>query len=75
MIAEAVPSARPDSGRLPRLIMIQGNSASGKSAAAAASGDGRRLVVKFGIDPTAADVHVGHAVPMLIASRLQRMGH
>jgi tyrosyl-tRNA synthetase len=36
---------------------------------------GRPLVVKFGIDPTAADVHVGHAVPMMIASRFQRMGH
>ena len=36
---------------------------------------GRPLVVKFGIDPTAADVHVGHAVPMLLASRFQRMGH
>src|SRR4029450_8379577 len=42
---------------------------------AAAGGEGRRLVVKFGIDPTAADVHVGHAVPMIIASRFQRMGH
>jgi tyrosyl-tRNA synthetase len=42
---------------------------------ASARDDGRQLVVKFGIDPTAADVHVGHAVPMLIASRFQRMGH
>jgi tyrosyl-tRNA synthetase len=33
------------------------------------------LIVKFGIDPTAADVHVGHAVPMILASRFQRMGH
>ncbi len=33
------------------------------------------LVVKFGIDPTASDVHVGHAVPMIVASRFQRMGH
>jgi tyrosyl-tRNA synthetase len=33
------------------------------------------LTVKFGIDPTAADVHVGHAVPMILASRFQRMGH
>lgn len=41
----------------------------------AASAEGRKLVVKFGIDPTAADVHVGHAVPMIIASRFQRMGH
>ena len=42
---------------------------------AAADAEGRKLVVKFGIDPTAADVHVGHAVPMIIASRFQRMGH
>jgi tyrosyl-tRNA synthetase len=33
------------------------------------------LIVKFGIDPTAADVHAGHAVPMILASRFQRMGH
>jgi tyrosyl-tRNA synthetase len=42
---------------------------------AAASTGNRKLIVKFGIDPTAADVHVGHAVPMIIASRFQRMGH
>lgn len=41
----------------------------------AAKTEQRQLVVKFGIDPTAADVHVGHAVPMIIASRFQRMGH
>src|SRR5258707_367828 len=40
-----------------------------------AQADRRQLVVKFGIDPTAADVHIGHAVPMIIASRFQRMGH
>jgi tyrosyl-tRNA synthetase len=37
--------------------------------------DGRPLTVKFGIDPTAAEVHLGHAVPMILAGRLQRMGH
>ena len=42
---------------------------------ATADTEGRKLIVKFGIDPTAADVHVGHAVPMIIASRFQRMGH
>jgi tyrosyl-tRNA synthetase len=42
---------------------------------ASADAERRKLVVKFGIDPTAADVHVGHAVPMIIASRFQRMGH
>ncbi|MEC4017738.1 tyrosine--tRNA ligase [Streptomyces sp. H27-D2] len=36
---------------------------------------GRGLVVKLGIDPTAADVHLGHTVPMIILSRFQRMGH
>lgn len=42
---------------------------------ASARQQGRQLIVKFGIDPTAADVHVGHAVPMIIAARFQRMGH
>lgn len=36
---------------------------------------GRSFVAKFGIDPTGAEVHLGHTVPMLILSRLQRMGH
>jgi tyrosyl-tRNA synthetase len=40
-----------------------------------AEGSGRRFVAKFGIDPTAPDVHLGHAVPMLLLSRFQRMGH
>ena len=42
---------------------------------AAEIGKGRPLTVKFGIDPTAADVHLGHAVPMIVLSRFQRMGH
>lgn len=33
------------------------------------------LVVKFGIDPTGSEIHIGHAVPMVIVNRLQRMGH
>jgi tyrosyl-tRNA synthetase len=36
---------------------------------------GRRFIAKFGIDPTGAEVHLGHAVPMLVLSRFQRMGH
>jgi len=40
-----------------------------------ASSEGRPLTVKLGIDPTSADVHLGHAVPMIILSRFQRMGH
>jgi tyrosyl-tRNA synthetase len=37
--------------------------------------EGRRFIAKFGIDPTGAEVHLGHSVPMLILSRFQRMGH
>lgn len=36
---------------------------------------GRTLVVKYGIDPTTPDVHLGHVVPIIILSRFQRMGH
>ncbi|MGK5544857.1 tyrosine--tRNA ligase [Streptomyces sp. URMC 127] len=36
---------------------------------------GKGLKIKLGIDPTAADVHLGHAVPVIILSRFQRMGH
>ncbi|HEU0088185.1 MAG TPA: tyrosine--tRNA ligase [Pseudonocardiaceae bacterium] len=41
----------------------------------AAGRKGRRFIAKFGIDPTGAQVHLGHTVPMLILSRFQRMGH
>ncbi|MGP4001924.1 tyrosine--tRNA ligase [Streptomyces sp. 8N706] len=36
---------------------------------------GQGLGIKLGIDPTAADVHLGHTVPIIILSRFQRMGH
>ncbi|MCK4177757.1 tyrosine--tRNA ligase [Aciditerrimonas ferrireducens] len=36
---------------------------------------GRAFVAKFGIDPTGPEVHLGHAVPMILLSRVQRMGH
>ncbi|QUQ67033.1 tyrosine--tRNA ligase [Kutzneria sp. CA-103260] len=42
---------------------------------AKAAGEGRPFVAKFGIDPTGAEVHLGHTVPMLILGRFQRMGH
>ncbi|MFC5722449.1 tyrosine--tRNA ligase [Streptomyces gamaensis] len=37
--------------------------------------EGKGLAVKLGIDPTGSDVHLGHAVPIIVLSRLQRMGH
>ncbi len=36
---------------------------------------GKNLHVKLGIDPTATDMHLGHAVPVIVLSRFQRMGH
>ncbi|HZZ45755.1 MAG TPA: tyrosine--tRNA ligase [Pseudonocardia sp.] len=35
----------------------------------------RPFTAKLGIDPTGHEVHLGHAVPMQVLSRFQRMGH
>ena len=36
---------------------------------------GRSFIAKLGIDPTGAELHIGHTVPMMMLSRFQRMGH
>src|SRR5690242_8965653 len=33
------------------------------------------LRIKFGMDPTSADLHVGHAVPLMKLRDLQELGH
>jgi tyrosyl-tRNA synthetase len=33
------------------------------------------LKVKFGIDPTGSEIHIGHGVPLIMLGRFQRMGH
>jgi tyrosyl-tRNA synthetase len=38
-------------------------------------GSGRPLRVKLGIDPTAPDIHVGHAIPLQRMAAFQRAGH
>jgi len=35
----------------------------------------RKLQVKFGIDPTASDIHIGHLVPMMLLNQFLRAGH
>ncbi len=35
----------------------------------------RSFIAKLGIDPTGAELHIGHMVPMIMLSRFQRMGH
>lgn len=37
--------------------------------------EGKTLRIKFGIDPTGPEMHLGHAVPLLMLRRFQQMGH
>lgn len=41
----------------------------------AALARGRPLRVKFGVDPTSSDLHLGHAVPLRLLRRFQELGH
>jgi tyrosyl-tRNA synthetase len=41
----------------------------------AAAGEGRRLRVKLGLDPTAADIHLGHTVVLQKLREFQDLGH
>ena len=36
---------------------------------------GKKLRVKFGIDPTAPDLHLGHSVSLLKLKQFQDLGH
>lgn len=36
---------------------------------------GKKLRIKFGIDPTAADLHLGHTVPLRKLKQFQDLGH
>lgn len=40
-----------------------------------AAQSGKQLRVKLGMDPTAPDVHLGHAVPLKVVRQFQDMGH
>src|SRR5882757_5172006 len=42
---------------------------------AAAEAGGRQLRIKFGMDPTAPDVTLGHCVPLKIIRQFQDWGH
>lgn len=37
--------------------------------------NGEKLTIKFGIDPTAAKIHIGHMVPFLKLKEFQKLGH
>lgn len=36
---------------------------------------GKKLRIKFGVDPTSTDIHIGHAVALRILKQFQDMGH
>jgi len=36
---------------------------------------GKRLSIKFGIDPTGSDMHIGHAIPLRKLKQFQDLGH
>ncbi|MFA5127005.1 MAG: tyrosine--tRNA ligase [Patescibacteria group bacterium] len=36
---------------------------------------GRKLRVKFGIDPTASNIHLGHIVPIMLLNQFAKAGH
>jgi len=38
-------------------------------------GEGKALRVKFGMDPSSPDLHIGHAIPLLKLRDLQDLGH
>ena len=37
--------------------------------------ENRPLIIKFGIDPTAANIHIGHTVPMMLVKAFLKNGH
>ena len=36
---------------------------------------GKKLVIKFGADPSRPDLHIGHSVPLRVLKSFQEMGH
>ncbi len=36
---------------------------------------GKKMVIKFGIDPTASNIHIGHVVPMMLVNAFLKKGH
>lgn len=41
----------------------------------ASKASGKPLTIKFGIDPTGPEIHIGHSVSLIILRLFQRMGH
>ncbi len=37
--------------------------------------ENRTLTIKFGIDPTAANIHIGHVVPLMLVKAFVKKGH
>lgn len=35
----------------------------------------KKMIIKFGIDPTASNIHIGHVVPMMLVNAFLKKGH
>ena len=35
----------------------------------------KKMIIKFGIDPTASNIHIGHVVPMMLLNAFLKKGH
>jgi tyrosyl-tRNA synthetase len=66
---------QPDVSRQMHVILSGGANAVPAEALQAKLRSGRQLRVKLGVDPTAPDLHLGHAVPLRKLRQLQDLGH
>jgi tyrosyl-tRNA synthetase len=64
-----------DSEKIKEILARGVEEAIDKDSLAKKLSSGKRLRVKFGIDPTAADIHLGHSVAMRKLAQFQELGH
>ena len=80
-LVKAVAADAPDAPWYPRRPMEIDEFARGaehledRAHLAARLARGERLRIKWGVDPTAPDIHLGHTVPMRALRRWQEAGH
>lgn len=72
-----VASNTTDSAKEIEIFLSRGieNVFPSKDAFAKALQGGKKLSIYLGIDPTGPTLHMGHAIPLMKLSALQRMGH
>lgn len=66
---------RPDNSKDMEMILKGIHEIVGESELKEWLESGKKLNIKFGIDPTAPDVHLGHTVPLRKLKQFQDLGH